>query len=151
MSASVEDYCDLCDLPRSQCPHGRPPKPVEPASAPVAKPAPRRTARTTSTRTPGAPAKPVRRRWTPADDLEPHILAVLRETGGELDADDVMRELETRLEDQLLAGDRETTPEGELRWRYAARKARQSLARQGLMATGRPGVWQLTPQGLQQD
>lgn len=142
MSASA-DYCDLCDLPRSQCPHGRPPTPV--AEPVAAKPAPRSAVR----RVPGAPIKRVQRRWTPADALEPHIIAVLRDAGGELDTDDVMRALETRLAGQLLPGDEETTPEGELRWRYAARKARQSLARQGLMATGRPGVWQLTDAGLQ--
>jgi hypothetical protein len=43
----------------------------------------------------------------------------------------------------LLPGDREETPSGELRWRYAARRARMALIEEGLMTKGRPGVWQL--------
>jgi hypothetical protein len=52
-------------------------------------------------------------------------------------------ELEIAAEDQLRAGDRETTPEGELRWRYAARRARVALIEDGLMTKDRPGVWKL--------
>ncbi|MEX0427148.1 hypothetical protein AB3X52_05905 [Nocardioides sp. DS6] len=139
MSAS-DDYCELCDLPKSQCVHGRPPAP-EPVKAPP-KPKPRKTATasrtTTTTRT-----APVSRRWTPPDALKPLIVTVLEDAGGELEADQVFRELETRLEDRLLPGDRETTPEGELRWRYAARRARQALISEGLMTKGTPGVWTL--------
>ncbi len=49
--------------------------------------------------------------------------------------------------DSLLEADRELTPEGELRWRFAARKARQALIADGLMAKSRPGLWELTEAG----
>jgi hypothetical protein len=140
MSAS-DDYCDLCDLPRSQCIHGRPP----PAPKPVTKAPPRpRTRSVTSSRVTGAPPKPVTRRWTPPDEFKPLIVAVLREAGGELEADELFLELEIMAEDRLLPGDRETTPEGELRWQYAARRARQALIQEGQMTRGGPGVWRMT-------
>ncbi|RNM13166.1 hypothetical protein [Nocardioides pocheonensis] len=145
MNAS-EDYCELCDLPRSQCIHGRPPTPPAPAVKPVkaakASTAPRKRT-TTASRTPGAPAKPVVRRWTPPEEFKPLILSVLEEAGGELEADEVFLELEILMEDRFRAGDNETTPEGELRWRYAARRARIALIEEGLIAKARPGVWQL--------
>ena len=142
MTAS-DDYCDLCDLPRSQCIHGRPPEPP----APVVRAAPKkRTPAATRSRTPGAAAKPpVVRRWTPPEVFKPLILDVLTEAGGELRADELFLELEILAEDRLLPGDRETTPEGELRWQYAARRARQALIKEGVMTRGGPGVWQLTP------
>lgn len=134
------DYCDLCDLPLATCVHGMPPAPKEPVKAPrrASKPAVRRTA------VAGVPTRQVTRRWTAPDDLKPHILAVLDEAGGELDQGDVFAALETRLDESLLAGDRERTPEGELRWQYAARRARQALVSEGLMSKGRPGVWSLS-------
>jgi hypothetical protein len=85
----------------------------------------------------------VTRRWTPPEELKPLILAVLQEAGGELDADELFLELEIKADDRLRPGDRETTPEGELRWQYAARRARLALIDEGLMTKGRPGVWQL--------
>ena len=145
MSASAE-YCELCDLPMATCVHGRPP----PTPTPVTRPEPRARAvtRRAAPRTvPGTPPKRVQRRWTPPDALKPVILAVLQDAGGELDAEDLFLELETVVEHRLLEGDRDTTPEGELRWQYAARRARQALVGDGLMATGRPGVWELTEAG----
>jgi Mrr N-terminal domain len=73
---------------------------------------------------------------------------VLREAGGELEQDEAFERLETRLSDSLLEADRERTPEGELRWRYAARRARQALIAEGLMAKSRPGLWELTSAGF---
>ena len=70
-------------------------------------------------------------------------LEVLEEAGGELDAEELFLELEIVAEDLLRPGDLETTPEGELRWRYAARRARVALIDEGLMTKDRPGVWQL--------
>jgi len=143
MSAS-DDYCDFCDLPLSQCIHGRPP----PVPQPVVKatPKPRKRAATT-TRSTTAPARVVNRRWTPPEVFKPLILSVLEQAGGELDADDLFLELEIAAEDRLLPGDNETTPEGELRWRYAARRARIALIDEGLMTKARPGVWQLARPG----
>jgi hypothetical protein len=135
-----DDYCDLCDLPRSQCVHGMPaPTPREAVKSP---PRPRKRA-AAPTRSTTTPAKPVTRRWTPPEVFKPLILSVLEQAGGELDAEDFFLELEILAEDRLLPGDSETTPEGELRWRFAARRARIALIQEGLMTKGRPGVWQL--------
>jgi hypothetical protein len=90
-----------------------------------------------------APERKVTRRWTPPEAFRPLILAVLEDAGGELDADELFAQLEAAADDRLLPGDRETTPEGELRWRYAARRARVALIGEGVMTKGRPGVWQL--------
>ena len=139
MSAS-DDYCDLCDLPKSQCIHGQPPPVATPAPESPAKP---RTRRSSPARTPGAPARPVNRRWTPPTDLKAHILVVLEDAGGQLDVDEVFDRLEARLVDSFRPGDHETTPNGELRWHYAARRARQELIDEGLIAAGRPGSWTL--------
>ncbi len=141
VAMASSDYCDLCDLPRSQCVHGRPP----PAPKPVTKspPKPRKRA-TERSRVSGTVEKPVTRRWTPPEVFKPLIVAVLQEAGGKLDADELFLELEITADDRLLPGDRETTPEGELRWQYAARRARLALINEGLMTKGTPGVWQLS-------
>lgn len=147
---AADDYCDFCDLPKSQCIHGQPPPPP-PSAVVKSAPAPRRRAAGTtgtSSRTAGAPPKPVNRRWTTPEAFKPLILAVLQEAGGELDAEELFLELEIAAEDQLKPGDHEKTPEGELRWRYAARRARIALVEEGLMTKGRPGVWQLTGSGV---
>lgn len=136
---SDEDYCELCDLPKSQCIHGNPPAP----------PPPRATARTAvprATRTvvkKAAPARTVPRKWTPPDAFRPNILAVLEEAGGELEQEELFRRLEERMAERLTEADHQTTPEGELRWRYAARRARQALLADGEMSKGRPGLWTL--------
>ena len=147
--------CDLCDLPLSQCVHGRPPPAPESASKSAPKPvskaapksAPTRKRASTQAAAPSAPAKPVNLRWTPPEVFKPLILTVLQEAGGELDAEDLFLELEILAEDRLRPGDRERTPEGELRWQYAARRARQALIREGLMTQGTPGRWQLARAG----
>lgn len=138
------DYCDLCDLPLATCVHGMPPAPPVPARTPpkASKPVVRKKAATSATSS-TASTRTVTRRWTAPDALKPHILAVLEDADGDLPSEDVFAALEERLDGSLLAGDRETTPEGELRWQYAARRARQLLVQEGLMVTGRPGVWEL--------
>jgi hypothetical protein len=148
-SLMADEYCDLCDLPKAHCIHGMPPAPP-----PEARPAPTRaTVRKTSTprastaSTPAAPVRRAPRRWTQPEAIAPVIVAVLDEAGGELPADDVLEAVEARIGEQLLEGDRQLTPEGELRWRYAARRARQQLIQQGLMAKSRPGIWELTAAG----
>lgn len=136
--SAYDDYCELCDLPRSQCIHGRPPAvPTTPAKAPP------KAKRRPTPKTPATSTKPAARRWTPPDAFKPLILDVLEQAGGELEADEMFLELEILAEGRLLPGDSETTPEGELRWRYAARRARVALIGEGLMTKGKPGVWQL--------
>jgi hypothetical protein len=82
-------------------------------------------------------------RWTPPEALKSSILEVLDEAGGELDADELFLNLEIKVEDRLLVGDRELTPEGEPRWQYAARRARVALINEGVMTKDVPGVWKL--------
>jgi hypothetical protein len=143
-----DDYCELCDLPKSQCIHGNPPPPPPVAQAkPAPKPRKRAATGTGSPRkAPSAavPRKRVTLRWTPPEVFKPVILDILEEHGGELEADDLYRELETRAGDSLREADQERTPEGELRWQYAARRARVDLIKEGRMAKGRPGVWALS-------
>jgi hypothetical protein len=135
------DYCELCDLPKSQCVHGLPPPPPVSTRAPKAPSKPRRPA--VSKPAPPAPTKVTALRWTPPEAFKPLILTVLERAGGELEADEVFLELESLAEDRLRPADSETTPGGELRWQYAARRARVALIDEGLMTKSRPGVWQL--------
>lgn len=139
----AEDYCELCDLPLSQCVHGRPePKPVEPEKAP---PASRVRTRTTTPRVPGTPVrKSAPRKWTSPDELKAPIVALLQESGGELPADEVFPTLDERLGEALRPGDREPSPTGEPRWQLAARKARRALQDEGVLEPGTPGVWRLS-------
>jgi hypothetical protein len=139
MNASA-DYCDLCDLPRSQCVHGQPPAPT-PTKAVKSPPRPKKRP---PAPTMSAPDKPVTRRWTAPEVLKPLILTVLERAGGTLDADDLFLQLELLAQDRLLPGDSELTPEGEPRWRHAARRARMALIDEGLMTKTRPGVWQIS-------
>jgi hypothetical protein len=141
--SATDDYCELCDLPRSQCVHGLPAPtsppaaPKAPARAPAKAPAERRT------RASGVSARPVARRWTPPEVLGPLIVDVLQEAGGGLPAEEVLDRVRAVIGDGLRPGDEELTPAGELRWHYAARRARQTLIEEGVMVPGRPGIWQL--------
>lgn len=149
---SAEDYCELCDLPKSTCIHGNPPAPPAPRAtartAPRA-PAARTTSRSTTPRA-GAPVvkktvptRQVPRKWTPPEAFMPNILALLEEAGGELEQEVLFGRLEERMAERLTEADHGTTPEGELRWRYAARRARQALIAEGEMTKGKPGTWSL--------
>ncbi|MDP3894082.1 MAG: hypothetical protein Q8Q44_22800 [Nocardioides sp.] len=125
--------------------HGRPPPPPVQKAAPASPAAPR--PRRTMPKKAAVVAKPTVRRWTPPEVFQPLVLDVLRTAGGELEVDDVFAELEKIVGEELRGGDREKTPEGELRWQYAARRARQALVTEGLMVTGRPGIWELSERG----
>lgn len=138
----TDDYCDLCELPKSQCLHGQPPAAPKKAVTSPPKPRKRPTTKRPSAAVP-VPAKRVVPRWTPPEAFKPLILTALERAGGELDAEELFSELRALAEDRLLPGDSERTPEGELRWRYAARRARMTLIGEGLMRKDKPGVWQL--------
>lgn len=134
------DYCDLCDLPKSTCIHGNPPPPPPVA---VKRAAPRVPGTRRTAAAPPPPPRVVNTKWTPPVAFEPVILEVLDEHGGVMEQDDLYVALEEVMADRLKPADHETTPEGELRWRYAARKARQTLIADGRMTKGKPGVWAL--------
>lgn len=143
-----DDYCELCDLPRAQCIHGMPkpvaepekPKPSRAARVPKEPKAPRARKATSS---PSVTTRAKPRKWTPPAEFVPHILATLDEAGGSLAVDDALGRVEERMGDQLRPGDHELTPQGELRWRTAARKARRELVEAGVIDANQPGVWQL--------
>ncbi|MFC7492793.1 MULTISPECIES: hypothetical protein [unclassified Nocardioides] len=138
------DYCELCDLPKSTCIHGNPPAPppARAAAAPRATPVRRRTT-TSASGSAAAPPRVVNHRWTPPDAFRAVILEVLEDHGGEMEQDDLFDALEAVMGERLKPADQEKTPEGELRWRYAARRARQAMVAEGSMTKGRPGVWAL--------
>ena len=83
------------------------------------------------------------RRWTPPEVFKPLIVKVLGNAGGLLEAEEALLELEILAADLLVPGDCEATPQGELRWRYAARRARVALVDEGVMTNTKPNVWEL--------
>lgn len=136
----TDDYCELCDLPKSQCVHGMPAPPPTP---PKTKPQPRPRKAITKQTPPPATRSVASLRWTPPEVFKPAIVSVLQEAGGALETDQLFEGLEAVVRDDLKPADLERTPEGELRWRYAARRARMALIDEGLMTKDRPGLWQL--------
>ena len=66
---------------------------------------------------------------------------------GSLETEDMLLELEMAMEDELRERDRQPTPTGEVRWHQSARTARKEMIDAGLMAGGKPGVWELTEAG----
>ena len=43
--------------------------------------------------------------------------------------------------------DRQKAPTGEVRWHATARSERKAMIDAGLMAGGKPGIWELTSEG----
>ncbi|MGZ4452910.1 MAG: hypothetical protein ACXVD1_07780 [Nocardioides sp.] len=137
------DFCERCDLPLSQCIHGMPaPAAVpEPAKAP---PKPRKRATSgASAAGRSTSARPVTRRWTPPDELSEVIVELLRDAGGALPGEDLLERLGEAIGPRLRQGDEDRMPSGELRWHYAARRARQALIADGVMAPGTHEMWTL--------
>ena len=143
----AEEYCDLCDLPLATCVHGMPAPPPRPAPAPRAPRAstPRTsTPRATATRTTTPSRAPSR--VTDQSAFRPHIVRILK-LEGSLETEDMLLELEMAMEDELRERDRQPTPTGEVRWHQSARSERKAMIDAGLMAGGKPGVWELTEAG----
>ena len=141
----AEEYCDLCDLPLSTCVHGMP-KPLPPPPPPPRAPRTRTaTPRASAARTSTAAARPPSKVSDPTV-FRPHIVRILR-LEGSLETEDMLLELEMAMEDELLERDRQPTPTGELRWHATARMERKAMIDSGLMAGGKPGVWELTEAG----
>ena len=141
----AEEYCDLCDLPLSTCVHGMPKPPPPPPPSPRTPRARAATPRASAVRTPSAPARPPSK-VSDQSAFRPHIVAILRAEGS-LETEDMLLELELAMEDQLRERDRQPTPTGEVRWHQSARKERKAMIDAGLMAGGKPGVWELTDTG----
>jgi hypothetical protein len=59
----------------------------------------------------------------------------------------MLLELEMAMEEELLERDRQPSPTGEIRWHTTARSERKSMIDAGLMAGGKPGIWELTDAG----
>jgi hypothetical protein len=152
----AEAYCELCDLPLAHCVHGAPPPPPPAAKPAAKKPAAKKastpkaaaTSRRTTKSEPAVSVRRTGRTRTPQAQLRPHIVLVLQEFGGRAHGDDVLAELELRLADVLLDGDREKAPTGDVRWRLNARRERKAMTDDGLMLPPRePGVWELSAEG----
>jgi hypothetical protein len=141
----AEDYCDLCDLPLSTCVHGMP-KPLPPPPPPPRAPRTRTsTPRASASRTSTAPARPPSK-VSDQTAFRPHIVRILR-LEGSLETEDMLLELEMAMDEELRERDRQPTPTGELRWHATARMERKSMIDAGLMAGGKPGIWELTDAG----
>lgn len=141
----AEEYCDLCDLPLSTCVHGMPKPPPPPPPSPRTPRARTTTSRTSAVRTTSAPARPASK-VTDHAAFRPHIVRILR-LEGSLETEDMLLELEMAMEDELRERDRQPTPSGEVRWHQSARAERKAMIDAGLMAGGKPGVWELTDAG----
>jgi hypothetical protein len=144
----AEEYCDLCDLPLATCVHGMP----KPAPTPAPSP---RTPRAATSRTSAPRAAGVRTTTTPSrapsrvtdqSAFRPHIVRILK-LEGSLETEDMLLELEMAMEDELRERDRQPTPTGEIRWHQSARSERKAMIDAGLMAGGKPGIWELTEAG----
>jgi hypothetical protein len=83
---------------------------------------------------------------TASSSFRPHIIRILRAEGS-LETEDMLLELEMALEDELRERDRQPTPTGEVRWHQSARSERKAMIDAGLMAGGKPGIWELTEAG----
>ena len=141
----AEEYCDLCDLPLSTCVHGMPKPPPAPPPAPRAPRVRTSTPRTSSVRTTSTPSR-APSRVTGQSVFRPHIVRILKQEGS-LETEDMLLELEMALEDDLRERDRQPTPTGEVRWHQSARMERKAMIDAGLMAGGKPGIWELTDAG----
>jgi hypothetical protein len=144
----AEDYCELCDLPLSTCVHGMPKAPPPPPPAPRAPRARTSTPRASSVRTTTTTTTAARppSKVSAQEVFRPHIVRILKAEGS-LETEDMLLELEMAMEDELLERDRQPTPTGEVRWHTTARSERKAMIDAGLMAGGKPGVWELTDAG----
>jgi hypothetical protein len=141
----AEEYCDLCDLPLRTCVHGMPKPPPPPAAAPRAPRTRTATPRASAARTTAAPTR-APSRVTDQSAFRPHIVRILKAEGS-LETEDMLLELEMAMEDELRERDRQPTPTGEVRWHQSARMERKAMIDAGLMAGGKPGIWELTDAG----
>ena len=103
------------------------------------------TPRTSGVRTTAAPPR-APSRVTDQSAFRPHIVRILKQEGP-LETEDMLLELEMALEDDLRERDRQPTPTGEIRWHQSARMERKAMIDAGLMAGGKPGIWELTEAG----
>lgn len=158
-----QDWCDLCELPLSQCPHGAPPPPPPsptPRSAPRPRKAPARAPSASATGPTSAPRRsspavttraPVRRTppgRTPQTEFRKALLAELADQPVPVEREQVLAALEERMD--LTEQDRGITADGEVRWRRTAIKERKAMADDGLVATAGHGMWVLSPAGREQ-
>ena len=141
----AEEYCDLCDLPLNTCIHGMPKPPPQPVASPRAPRTRTATSRASAVRTTTAAARPPSR-VTHQTAFRPHIVRILK-LEGSLETEDMLLELEMAMEDELRERDRQPTPTGEIRWHQSARSERKAMIDAGLMAGGKPGIWELTEAG----
>jgi hypothetical protein len=125
------------------------PKPPPPPPAAPRTPrasTPRTSTRATATRTTTTTPSRAPSRITDQSAFRPHIVRILK-LEGSLETEDMLLELEMAMEDELRERDRQPTPTGEVRWHQSARSERKAMIDAGLMAGGKPGIWELTEAG----
>ncbi len=103
--------------------------------------------------------QPVRRRkdeshasgeLTPRKDFWRPILGALIARGGRAFRQEVHKDVETKMQGQLKAGDLEHNLDGTLKWSKAVDFQRLVMVHEGLLRNGSPrGVWEISEQGKQ--
>lgn len=68
--------------------------------------------------------------------------------GGQGDAQDVVKEVEARMKEQLREGDYEVNTDGSAKWEKGVHFQRLAMVHEGLLERHSPrGVWAITDQG----
>jgi Mrr N-terminal domain len=85
---------------------------------------------------------------TPQREFRRYIVDIINEHGGKAHMQDVLGEIEARMNDRFKPGDLQNVSTGEVRWRNAARWERMQMANEGLIKKGTAsGWWELTADG----
>lgn len=85
----------------------------------------------------------------PQREYRPYILSILREAGGSLSVNQVLKEVECRMTSRFSDADYQPVSKDEVKWRNAARWERNDMVKDGLIKkNGRRGVWELTEGGM---
>ncbi|MCR4438932.1 MAG: winged helix-turn-helix domain-containing protein [bacterium] len=87
---------------------------------------------------------------TPESEFRLPILESLVELGGSASMAEVLDRVESKIAHRLKAYDHQPLPSdpGQIRWRNTARWARNSIVREGLLASDSPrGMWEITSAG----
>jgi hypothetical protein len=85
----------------------------------------------------------------PLTEFDVPILLAISEGAGSAPRSTVMIAVEMALEGRLTDLDRTTMHSGGMRWRARVDQARNELVKRGLLESTLPGVWTITPAGIE--
>jgi hypothetical protein len=85
----------------------------------------------------------------PLTEFDVPILLAIREAGGSSPRATVMIDVEMALGDRLTDLDRTPMGSGGMRWRARVDQARHELVKRGLLESSLPGIWTITPAGIE--